>query len=83
MQISHDCSIDRLQDRALIALQGPAAEAVLSRRIPGIASMRFMDVRTLRVGDPADRSALCFTGEDGFEISIPGEKAGTSGAGAA
>jgi aminomethyltransferase len=75
-RISQDCTIDRLKDRALIALQGPAAERVLSRRIPDVASMRFMDVRALRVADAdwiVSRSG--YTGEDGFEISIPAEKA--------
>lgn len=59
-------------DRALLALQGPAAEAVLARIIPQVAGMRFMDVAM-----PEWRGAALwisrsgYTGEDGFEISLP------------
>jgi glycine cleavage system T protein (aminomethyltransferase) len=59
------------QDRALLALQGPKAEAVLARHVPGVAALGFM-----RLGrfDVAGVSALIsrsgYTGEDGFEISL-------------
>jgi aminomethyltransferase len=54
--------------RGLLALQGPAAEAVLERLVPGTAAMRFMDVGIF--GDIwVSRSG--YTGEDGYEISIP------------
>ncbi len=39
------CSVTLLEDRALIALQGPAAEAVLASLAPEVAAMKFMDVR--------------------------------------
>lgn len=55
-------------DRALLALQGPQAEAVLAQILQGVGAMRFMDVRIF--GDIwVSRSG--YTGEDGFEISIP------------
>ena len=55
-------------DRALLALQGPGAEAALEALVPGVAAMRFMDHRVF--GDIwVSRSG--YTGEDGFEVSVP------------
>ncbi len=68
-----------LSQRALIALQGPKAAAVLSRHAPGsIATMPFMswkEVRTEAYDLFISRSG--YTGEDGFEISLPAEQAET------
>jgi aminomethyltransferase len=56
-------------DRALLALQGPAAAAVLERHSPGIDQLTFMQVRRATVaGAPAIVSRTGYTGEDGFEI---------------
>lgn len=61
-----------LSNRSLLALQGPAAEAVLDPIVPEVRGMRFMDVLT--VGDLwISRSG--YTGEDGFEISVPDDEA--------
>jgi len=58
-------------DRALLALQGPAAGAVLERHAPDTARLTFMKViRCLVAGAPAIVSRSGYTGEDGFEISI-------------
>ena len=57
-----------LPDRALLALQGPEAEAVLERLLPGVAAMRFMDVAV--IGE-AWVSRSGYSGEDGYEISLP------------
>src|SRR5476649_2236311 len=63
-------------DRALLALQGPAAEAVLARHAPGVAALTFMKViRIMVAGCPAIISRTGYTGEDGFEISIEGADA--------
>jgi aminomethyltransferase len=63
-------------DRALLALQGPAAEAVLARHAPGAADLTFMKViRTTVAGAPAIVSRTGYTGEDGFEISLEGADA--------
>ena len=60
-------------DRALLALQGPAASAVLGRHSPGIAKLTFMQVvRCTVAGAPAIVSRSGYTGEDGFEISLEG-----------
>ena len=70
--LSDDCIIDSLQDRALIALQGPKAEAVLAKLCAEAPSMKFMDAGPHKVGGVAcfvSRSG--YTGEDGFEISVP------------
>ncbi|MFL9503581.1 glycine cleavage system aminomethyltransferase GcvT [Rhodopseudomonas palustris] len=59
-------------DRALLALQGPQAETVLARLVPETAAMRFMDVGIF--GEIwVSRSG--YTGEDGFEISLPQARA--------
>ena len=74
--MSHACTIDRLEDRALVALQGPGAEAALAGLAPDVRSMRFMDFRTTDVMNVAcfvSRSG--YTGEDGFEISLPASHA--------
>ena len=74
--LSEVCIIEPLADRALIALQGPRAEAVLAKLSDNIASMRFMDAGSRRVGGIdclVSRSG--YTGEDGFEISVPADAA--------
>jgi aminomethyltransferase len=58
-------------DRALLALQGPRAEAALAALLPDVAAMRFMDVRALEAGGvPVVVSRSGYTGEDGFEIAV-------------
>ncbi|HEY3638918.1 MAG TPA: glycine cleavage system aminomethyltransferase GcvT [Rhizomicrobium sp.] len=63
-------------DRALLALQGPAAEAVLSRHAPGARDMIFMASKRMNVaGVEAIVSRSGYTGEDGYEISIAAKDA--------
>jgi aminomethyltransferase len=66
----------RFDDRALLALQGPQAEAALARLAPDVASLAFMEVTQTMVGGiPAHVSRSGYTGEDGFEISVPADRA--------
>lgn len=71
-----DITVDVIEDRALLALQGPAAEAVLAGLNPSAADMRFMDVATIDLcGATCWVSRSGYTGEDGYEISVPVENA--------
>ncbi len=65
--------LDRLEDQALIALQGPKAAKVLERVLPGVAAMSFMTIAPFtweRAQLFVSRSG--YTGEDGYEITLPG-----------
>lgn len=68
-------TLTTLDDRALLALQGPLAEAVLDTLVPGVASMKFMDAAGFS-WDGADLwiSRSGYTGEDGYEISVPNDR---------
>lgn len=69
-------AVKPVTDRALLALQGPAAEAALARIAPEAAEMRFMDAVTLDTAfGPLWVSRSGYTGEDGFEISVAADKA--------
>jgi len=67
-----DVAIDHMREQALLALQGPRAADVLDTVIPGIAELGFMEAGPFRAfGHPLWISRSGYTGEDGFEISIP------------
>ncbi|MBX2805829.1 MAG: glycine cleavage system aminomethyltransferase GcvT [Hyphomicrobiales bacterium] len=64
--------LEPLQDRVLIALQGPKAAAVLAKAVPDIAAMPFMSSKPATMSGVNVRISRCgYTGEDGFEISLP------------
>ncbi|MGP0090931.1 MAG: glycine cleavage system aminomethyltransferase GcvT [Xanthobacteraceae bacterium] len=70
------CDVIELADRALLAFQGPQAEAVLAELAPDVARLRFMDVRSVAIaGTACDVSRSGYTGEDGFEISVAATQA--------
>jgi aminomethyltransferase len=67
-----DIALDVLDDRSLIALQGPAAAAVLSRFALGVEKMPFMTALPFEIdGSRLAVTRSGYTGEDGYEISIP------------
>nr|WP_165190621.1 glycine cleavage system aminomethyltransferase GcvT [Caulobacter soli] len=71
-----EATVERLEDRALLALQGPEAAAVLTAHVPQAASMVFMDTVALTAfGTDAIISRSGYTGEDGYEISVPATEA--------
>jgi aminomethyltransferase len=68
--------VEVLEDRALLALQGPQAAAVLARLLPGIDTLAFLAAaETSLAGVPALVTRSGYTGEDGFEISLAAEAA--------
>ncbi|MEX3014156.1 glycine cleavage system aminomethyltransferase GcvT [Gymnodinialimonas hymeniacidonis] len=69
---AHIDGVEEIEGRALLALQGPKAEGALSVLIPAVADMRFMDSqRHDWNGVELWISRSGYTGEDGFEISVP------------
>ena len=69
--------VDHMKEQALLALQGPRAVEALEKIAPGVSALFFMEGGAFRLaGHPAWISRSGYTGEDGFEISIPAAAAG-------
>lgn len=74
--LSDTCDVIPITDRALVALQGPEAERALAVLAPAVADMKFMDVATVDImGAECWVSRSGYSGEDGYEVSIPNDRA--------
>jgi aminomethyltransferase len=71
-----EIAIEVLEDRALLALQGPSAAEVAGRLAPELKTMTFMTAAQISLGGiPCFVTRSGYTGEDGYEISVPADRA--------
>ncbi|MEO7563751.1 MAG: glycine cleavage system aminomethyltransferase GcvT [Sphingomicrobium sp.] len=71
-RLQREIVVDHMKEQALLALQGPKAAEVLEAIVPGVSELTFMEGRAFHaLGQTLWISRSGYTGEDGFEISVP------------
>ena len=74
--VDSGCEVELLEDVALLALQGPKSCEVLAKFAPSCSEMTFMTAKILKIdGVECIVTRSGYSGEDGFEISMPGHQA--------
>ena len=74
MELPDEITVTVLDDHGLLALQGPKAVDALSRIVPGVEALVFMQAASFDWnGVPLAISRSGYTGEDGYEISVPAD----------
>ena len=72
--LAEHCTVEILEDQSLLALQGPSAREILTSIFPTVAKLTFLEVtKTEFKNNPCLITCSGYTGEDGFEISLPSE----------
>ncbi len=73
--LPEEITLNHMDEQALVALQGPEAVTALARLVPGVEALTFMTAGLFDwSGTPLWISRSGYTGEDGFEISVPGDE---------
>ena len=74
-RLGGNCEVNELENQALLALQGPKSSPVLMRHVPGVETMPFMSLRKTEIATVPCLVTRCgYTGEDGYEISLPADR---------